>query len=260
MKLAVFQMSAAIDPAVRPARIIAAMQEAASNCADILIAPEQALAGYGRGEVLAEIAQTPDGDWGHQMSRACAETGISLVVGFPERAGDICHISALIIDHTAPDTRHVYRKGCLYGPYEKSIFTSPGPSTTLVRMHGLTFGFLICYDVEFPENTRRLALAGADVIAVPTALPVSPASQFVAEHGVRTRAFENGVFVAYADNADSDGRFDYQGQSSICAPDGSVMAAAPKPGDALIYAQIDPAAYDGVRAEIPYLTEVAPLL
>ena len=257
MKLAVFQMSAAIDPDARLTRIIDAMREAMAEGADLVVAPELALTGYGRGAVLAELAQDVDGPWGQALSQAAAEIGISVVAGYPERDGDDCYISALIIDHTKPDTRHSYRKACRYGPYEKGIFAAPGPSTLLVEMHGLTLGFLICYDIEFPENARRLALAGADVIVVPTALPVSDASLFVAEHGVRVRAFENGVFVAYSDNADADERFAFQGRSSISAPDGSVLAMAPAAGDALIMADIDPAAYQKTRDEIPYLSDLS---
>jgi predicted amidohydrolase len=69
------------------------------------------------------------------------------------------------------------------------------------------------------------------------------------------RAFENQVFVAYADNADREGAFAYQGQSIIAAPDGAVLASAPVAGDALIYARIDPARYLTNRQENPYLSD-----
>ena len=256
MKLAVFQMSAAIDPEARPARIIAAMEEAAREGALLMVAPELALSGYGRGAEMPGVAQHADGAWANLLSEAAQRIGISVIAGFPERAGDMRYISALVVDHTQPDARKVYRKGSLYGDYEKGLFRPNGPSTLLVEMHGLKVGLLICYDIEFPENTRRLALAGADLVAVPTALPLGPSARFIAEQMIQVRAFENQVFVAYADNADREGAFVYQGQSVIAAPDGAALAVAQVTGDALIYAEIDPAAYQTGRQENPYLADV----
>ena len=255
MKLAVFQMSAAIDPDARPARIVAAMKEAAQMGAQLMIAPELALLGYGRGPDMPGMAQSADGDWCGTLTEAAVRLGISVIAGFPEQAGETRYISALVIDHTQPGAHKVYRKGCLYGDYEKGLFQANGPSTLLVQMHGLCIGLLICYDVEFPENTRRLALAGADLVAVPTALPMGPSAKFIAEQMIQVRAFENQIFLAYADNADCEGAFTYQGQSIIAAPDGAVLASAPVAGDALIYAQIEPVTYQTNRQENPYLSD-----
>ena len=65
-------------------------------------------------------------------------------------------------------------------------FSAGSDETVLADVEGWRVGFLICYDVEFPENVRRLALAGADFVAVPTA--VMPPYDFVASHMVPTRA------------------------------------------------------------------------
>ena len=256
MKICVFQMSASIEPDARIDRIETAMSEAAGNGADLLVAPELALTGYGRGDVLTQLAQPRDGPMVKRLTATAANLGISLVAGFPERVDDVRYISALIINHTSPDDVHIYRKGCLYGDYEKGLFAPNGPTTVLINMHGLTLGFLICYDIEFPENARRLALAGADMIVVPTALPLGNSAAFIATHAVPVRAFENQIFIAYADNADTDDGFTFQGLSSIAAPDGAVLASAPVAGDAMLYADIDPAAYANARVENPYLKDV----
>jgi len=261
-RIAVFQMSATIDAAARPQRIMDAMQQAASGGARLLVAPELALAGYGRGDALEREAQRPDGAWARQLGAAAARHGISVIAGFPEDGGShggtqVRHISALMIDADRPDAPEIYRKGCLYGPYERRHFTAAGPSTVIAGIAGLKVGCLICYDVEFPENVRRLAVAGADLIAVPTALPKDPASAFIARNIIRARAFESQIFIAYADNADTDEGFTYQGLSSIAAPDGAVLADAGEAGDALIYADIDGRAYAASREVNPYLEDAA---
>ena len=80
---------------------------------------------------------------------------------------------------------------------------------------------MICYDVEFPEMIRHLALSGADLVLVPTALPASEHAAFIARSIIPVRAFENQVFVAYANHAGRDDAFAYAGLSGIAAPDGS---------------------------------------
>ncbi len=254
-KIAVFQMSAAIDPDSRLARIEDAMQEAAGAGAGLLIAPELALSGYGRGPAFRSEAQPADGAWVQALGAAVVRHGIGIIAGFPEAAEEIRYISAVMIDAARPDAPVIYRKGCLYGHYEKRHFTAAGPTTVIADIAGLKVGCLICYDVEFPENVRRLALAGADLVAVPTALPKGAPADFIARHTIRARAFENQIFVAYADNADSEGDFTYQGLSSIAAPDGTVLAAAGVGGDALIYADLNVGDYAGSRAESPYLED-----
>lgn len=101
-----------------------------------------------------------------------------------------------------------------------------GLTTVIAKIAGLKVGCLICYDEEFPENVRRLALAGADLVAAPTALPKGAPANFIARHFIPARAFDIQIYVAYADTADGVGDFTCQGPSSIAAPDGSVLAAA----------------------------------
>lgn len=256
MKVAAFQMSAGIAPEERLARIGAAMQEVADHGADLLVAPELALSGYGRGDGFHTLAQPADGPWVKALQAMVAETGVSLVAGFPERGGDACYISAVVINRDDRARPMIYRKGQLYGDYEQSLFRRGGASTVIAEIGGLKLGILICYDVEFPEHVRRLAQAGADAVVVPTALPKGASGAFIARHVIKVRAFENQIFVVYADHADSDDRFDYQGLSSIAAPDGEVLASAPMAGEALIYAELNRDAYALVRKENPYLSDL----
>ena len=130
------------------------------------------------------------------------------------------------------------------------------PRSNLRAFDGLKLGFLICYDVEFPENVRRLARAGAELVVVPTALPAEPFANFIATRVVPVRAFENQIFVAYANHAGHDSRFSYAGLSSVAAPDGACLAAAADDAPALIFADLDPAAYEASRRANSYLVDL----
>jgi predicted amidohydrolase len=118
---------------------------------------------------------------------------------------------------------------------------------------------VICYDVEFPEFVRSAALAGAELLIVPTALAASEANRMIPDRIVPARALENQMFVIYADLCGSDGVLDYEGHSVICSPDGAHLARSGR-GEALITVDLDRNLYASSMAELPYLAERRPEL
>lgn len=256
MKIAALQMQAVPgDIEANLARIASAAKEAAAGGARLLIAPELAVNGYGAADAFARHASPADGELVAQLAAIARENGLALVAGFAEKHGDAVYNSAVFTDGIG--TNAVYRKTCLYGDYERQWFRAEAAATVQVKFSGLNLGLLICYDVEFPENVRRLALAGVDLVIVPTALPRGASGTFIAEHMIQVRAFENQVFVAYVDHCGDDGLFAYAGLSRIAAPDGTVLAAAPAEGEALIFAEIESGGYAVSKAENTYLRDVA---
>ncbi|WP_322097066.1 carbon-nitrogen hydrolase family protein [Pelagibius sp.] len=255
MRIAALQMKAAAgDVTANLARIDAAAQEAAAGGARLLVAPELATTGYGAGDVIRDLAEPLDGPQVNQLAAISQAHGLAVVAGFAERDGSQVFNSLVLVDGT--ETPLAYRKMQLYADYERALF-SPGPlQTTLCRLDNLTFGFLICYDVEFPEAVRALARAGADAVLVPTALPRGPFADFIATSVVPVRAFENQLFVAYANHAGQDDAFTYAGLSRIVGPDGTALAAAGPEEDSVIFADIDPAAFAESRTANTYLTDL----
>lgn len=237
-------------------RVIEAAGRAAEGGAKLLIAPELCLPGYGAGEAFDRLAEPLDGPLAARLRKACREAGIAIIAGFCERIGGAVANSALFLDG---DRVVAYRKAFLYGDYEKRHFVPGPPENVIVAHGGLSIGILICYDVEFPENVRRLAAAGVDLVAVPTALPKSPHAGFIAGSIVPVRAFENQLHVAYADLCGEDGRFAYAGLSTIAAPDGGILASAGS-GEELLLADVSPAAFDASRTENPYLSDLAAVI
>jgi predicted amidohydrolase len=255
MRLAVLQMQAiAGDVEANLARIAAAASEAADRGADLLVAPELATTGYGAGEAIRSLAEPVDGAQVARLSAIASRAGLALIAGFAERAGGVIHNSAVLVNGDAVPA--IYRKSHLYGDYERALFTPGDPSTAIVAVRGLKVGMLICYDVEFPENARRLALAGADLVAVPTALPAGPYASMIAERVIPVRAFENQIFIAYADHCGGDALFTYAGLSHIAAPDGSTLAIAGTMGEDLVVADVRPDDFARSRAENTYLRDL----
>jgi predicted amidohydrolase len=234
------------------ARIEAAAANAVGDGAQLLVAPELAVPGYGAGP-FTHLALSRD-EMTERLGAVSRRHNIAIAAGFAERSGNAIYNSALLTDGASVNA--FYRKSHLYGDYERMVFAAELPSTVVVEAWGLKVGLLICYDVEFPENVRRLAHAGANLVLVPTALPMSDASFFIARQMIQVRAFENHLFVAYADNHGFDGTFAYAGHSLIAAPDGSLLAHAPAEGETLLVADIRPADFQQSVRENDYLSRL----
>jgi predicted amidohydrolase len=231
-----------------------ARDSAAEGC-NLVMFPELFASGYNIGERMFDLAEPVDGPTAEALAAAARENDIAILAGYPERDGEAVYNSAMLI---GPDGKRLAnaRKTHLFGPMEKRLFT-PGEELTLATLGDLRIGILICYDVEFPEAVRTLALQGAALVAVPTAL-MHPFER-VAQWLLPVRAFENQVFVAYANRCGREGDIEYCGASCIIAPDGSELARARK-AEELLVANLDPTAFEQARSDNPYLSDRRPEL
>lgn len=241
MQLAIYQGAGqAGNPAANLLELESAAEQAASESADLLVLPELWLSGYNIGTTAHELAEEADGPAAERVGRIAAQHGLAILYGYPERAGNKVFNAARFIDDSGKPVANM-RKAHLYGPDEQNLFCRGDTGFPLVNFRGLRIGIVICYDIEFPEVARTLALRGAELIAVPTSLPERDI--FVATQVVPVRAWENQIFVAYANRCGQEDGLAYTGHSRICAPDGRVLAAATD-GSAIITENIDPDCYN----------------
>ncbi|BBH16769.1 nitrilase [Nocardioides baekrokdamisoli] len=249
MKIALWQTGSADLGRLRERAL-----EASAEGARLLITPEAFTSGYAVPDI-AELAQPLGGAWDQAVAAIAAETGLAILYGHPERAGDVVFNSATLVDRDGSVlTRH--HKTHLYGEVDRVY--QPGTSLdALADLDGVRVGVLICYDVEFPETVRMLALAGADLVAVPTAL-MTP-YEVVTRTLVPARAYENQVYLAYANRSGVEGTLTYCGESCVVGPDGVDLARA-RSGDELLLAEIDTAALARSRADNTHLNDRRPQL
>ncbi|SDS58748.1 5-aminopentanamidase [Pseudomonas asplenii] len=226
--------------------------------ADVLVLPEMFLTGYNIGlEAVAALAQPRDGAAAQHIAALAKASNIAIVYGYPERAEDGSLYNAVQLIDAQGNSLCNYRKTHLFGDLDHSMFSAGPDEFPVVELNGWKLGLLICYDVEFPETTRRLALAGAELILVPTANMVP--FDFVADVTIRARAFENQCYVAYANYCGHEDDIHYCGQSSIAAPDGSRIAHAGL-DEALIIGTLDRVSMLKSRASNRYLLDRRPAL
>ena len=232
--------------------------QAAEAAARLVVFPEAFVTGYAVGpERAAELAEPVDGPSVARVAAVARETGTAILTGYVERApSGAVHNSAVLVDRDGRTLANA-RKTHLFADLDRSMY-APGDALALTTLDDLRIGILICFDVEFPEPVRRLALAGAQLIAVPTAL-MEP-SHFIAETLVPARAAENQVFVAYANRVGTEGELTYIGRSRVAGPDGTLLATADAAEETLVLADVDPARIDEARAPFSYLAERRPEL
>jgi predicted amidohydrolase len=213
--------------------------------ADLIVLPELFSTGYffiERGDLLPHSEGIADGESMRMLQAVADDSGAAIVTGFAERDGDRLYNSAAIIRPNKP--RDVYRKSHLFYR-EKDVFMAGDTGFRVFdcqdrKGEEYRLGVMICFDWYFPEATRALALAGADVIAHPSNLVRKDCPR-----SMPIRALENHVFTATANRTGAetvgDETLTFIGQSLICDPGGEVLASAGKDEETIVYADIDPA-------------------
>lgn len=220
--------------------------------ADLLVTPEMFVTGYNIGERLDEVVTD---DLPERIRAAVRESRLAVVVGTGVRRSDGIANSVLLVDADGTLLAR-YDKTHLFGTLDRSLFVAGDSLGPVINFRGVRLAMLICYDVEFPENVRALALAGAHLVIVPTA-QMEP-YEFIAEHLLRVRAWENQIAIAYANRVGAEGHLRYVGRSSIVDADGSVLAHAGGEDDDLLLATVDARAIERSRSRNPYLSDCRP--
>jgi 5-aminopentanamidase len=200
---------------------------AAGQGARVVVLPELASSGYvfsGAAEARS-LAEPADGPTVTEWQRLAARHDLVIIGGFCELAesGELRN-SAAIIDPAG--TRAVYRKAHLWDA-EPDVFTPGDCEPPVVGTACGRIGVLVCYDAEFPEWVRKPALAGADVLAVPTNWPAEPrpaGERPMVVLNVQAAASANRVFIAAADRCGTERGVAWTGGAVIAGPDGYPLA------------------------------------
>ncbi|MEV8534105.1 carbon-nitrogen hydrolase family protein [Streptomyces sp. NPDC051211] len=232
-----------------------AAARAAQAGAGLLVAPEMFLTGYALDlQDIPALAESRDGMSARAIGEIARRHGLAVLYGYPEREGDTVYNSAQLIGADGTPLAN-YRKTHLFGGFEQEAFTPGDTPVVQADLNGLRIGIMICYDVEFPENVRAHALAGTDLLLVPTA-QMHP-FQFVAEQLVPVRAFENQMYIAYVNRTGPEGEFEFVGLSCLASPDGTTRTRAGR-GEEMVFGEADPDLLKASRETNPYLRDRRP--
>ncbi len=219
-----------------------ALADAVAEGADIVVLPELATSGYrffDANEARAAALPVDSALFG-QWVQALGDSTTVVIAGFAERGADgLVYNSAMVFDRDA--TLGVYRKTHLWDA-EKRVFTAGDePPPVIATRHG-SVGVLICYDAEFPELTRHITLAGADLLAVPTNWPLveRPADEHPPEVIIAMAAARvNRLPIALCDRTGDERGQQWTAASTIIDERGWIVAATPLGGQSPAAASAD---------------------
>ncbi|GGL11445.1 putative amidohydrolase [Curtobacterium luteum] len=257
LTIAAAQFAPVDDPVANAATIRRFAEQAVQRGAQLLVTPEYS--SYFTADIddrFVAAAQALDGPFVTELRAIAVDTGLTLVVGVAETADDPARFRNTLVA-VRPDGSLVgtYRKVHLYdafGSRESDRIDAGDPEQLPVfELDGVRVGLETCYDLRFPEVTRRLAApehGAADVVVLPAEWVRGPGK----EHHWRTlltaRAIENTVWVVGVGQTPPIG----VGGSVVLDPAGvAVGAAGATPG--LLVATIDTEVTTAVRSVNPSL-------
>jgi predicted amidohydrolase len=199
------------------------------------------------------------------------ELGIAVIVPFGEVDGIRFFNSSVVVNQEGTIVgryRKIHIPGAFPLPgrgalvFEKLYFTPGDLGYPVMDLGFAKVGVQICYERNFPEGYRILALKGAEIIYTPTNLmrigDVWTTDTW--ELVLRARAYENGCFVVGVNKSGHEGDLDYVGDSVVLSPkDGSVIARSAADADDLLVADIDLDDVTEARKRLPFMRDRQPL-
>ena len=210
-------------------------KEAAGKNAEFIVFPECAVTGYmfNSKEAIAS-AETIPGPATEKLETLSRKLGVHMVVGMLEVEGDSCFNVAVLVGPQG-----------LVGKYRKTHLPFLGVDRFLdqgdkpfqvYRTSVGNIGLHICYDCNFPETARVMALQGADILTLPTNWPDSRG--IIPQYVINTRAFENRVFVVAVDRVGTERGSTFIGMSKITGPSGDTLAEGSRENEEILYAEV----------------------
>jgi omega-amidase len=240
------------DVAANRTRAVRWIVEAAKRGARLCVLPEMWSTGFAEDALLSLSRTTPD--ILHELRTLAVRHKLVIAGSLPERVGRGVFNTLYVVNATGVVTGE-YRKAHLFSPSGEDRWFRRGTSAGVVPSDAGPLGPLICYDLRFPELSRKYFLEGARVLCVASQWP----SVRRAHWDILTvaRAVENQAYLVAANAVGPSGPFHYSGGSVVVSPAGERLAeVGEKEGIAM--ATIDPAAIDEIRRRIPCLAHRNP--
>ncbi|MGI0053981.1 MAG: carbon-nitrogen hydrolase family protein, partial [Thermoplasmata archaeon] len=143
---------------------------------DLAVFPELFATGYALGDRVHRLALGPEDPARAGLGALSRSSRIAIVLGAPlvspDRPGEVEN-AALAFDPDGTEGRQAKRYLPAFGPFEEGQFFSPGARSRPLLLAGHSVGLAVCYDAFFPEVFRELALAGAELLVIISASPVT---------------------------------------------------------------------------------------
>jgi predicted amidohydrolase len=249
-------------------------ERAAAEHAQLVLFPELVIHGHCTPNTWELAEPVPEGPSVHRLTQIARQYRLVLCAGLSEKERDIVYNTQVVV---GPDG-YIGKQRKLHLSRDECFFYKGGRDITVFDIGPCKIGIVICYDNQFPEVARVLALRGADVICMPHAgrfklwdeTPESQAAARRYSHGFlkkyALRARENACFALLTDQVgragyvegwprDSENQPHHAGAALIWGPDGELIAQTQEERieEEMITATLDPALLGRERALANYM-------
>jgi len=256
MRIAQYQFSPSADVGENTQSVLAAMERAANDGADLFLTPEVCLSPFFSqhpGRDMSHYALRIDSETVKMFQDACRSLKLAASPNIYLQEGDSFYDASLLIDASGEllgisKMMHICQFSCFY---EQDYYT---PSDTGFRVYDSSIGkigIVICFDRHFPESIRTCVLKGARIILIPTA-NISGEPRELFEWEMRVAAMQNGLYIAFCNRVGVEDAMEFYGESMVVDPDGTIVAKAGET-EQLLIADIDLSRVAVARKQRPYL-------
>ncbi|MBL7177732.1 MAG: carbon-nitrogen hydrolase family protein [Desulfobacteraceae bacterium] len=228
----------------------------------LLSFPELYVPGYTLSpEMAKKVAEYKDGPSIKKGCEIALKYDMAILLPYAEKVdqtdGNKKYFDSIAVISEKGKLLNSYRKTHLYGQQERDNWSFGRSDYPVYSIFGFPVGVLNCYECEFPELSRILALKGAKLIVGPTAadnyytLPDGKRSKVpypdISRILIPAYAYANNIFFAYSNRAGYEHRgkdqWHYRGNSIVCGPHGDIIVVANHEQDTMLIADCVPGYY-----------------
>ena len=249
------------DKAGNLAKIRKTVARAKKQGAELVIFPELSLTGYVIRDAVYELAERIPGPSTRIIEATAKKNDIYVIFGMPElsdKTEATLHNSAVLIGPEGLIGKYHKMYLPTHSIFEEKRYFRPGYQTAVFDTELGKLGFIICYDIYFPEVTRLTRLKGAQLIVCISASPGIRRTFF--EALTVARAIENTAFLAYVNLAGIEDGLQFWGGSRLVGPNGRVLVQAKYDEDDFVMGEVNYADIRPVEAFVPTLRDLRPEL
>ena len=231
-----------------PERVLRAIdawcERVAAEGVELVLFPELVVHGHCTPNTWELAEPVPDGPSVRRLEEIARRRRLVICAGLSEKERDIVFNTQVLVGPQG----HIGKQRKLHLSRDEVFYYKGGREIPVFDVGPCKVGIIICYDNQFPEVARVLALRGAEVLLMPHAgrfklwddTPESEAAarryshEFLKKYALRAR--ENACFAVLADQAgragyvdlwprDSENQPHHAGAALIWGPDGELIAA-----------------------------------
>jgi NAD+ synthase (glutamine-hydrolysing) len=226
VRIALAQVNPTVGDLAGNTRLVVDWIERARQAeADIVCFPELVITGYPPEDLVLKPSFVRD-NLASLDTVARATNGITAVVGFVDRDGDLYNAAAFVCDG---EVKAVYHKVFLpnYGVFDEKRYFVPGHRTPIIELGDIPMGMSVCEDVWFPAGPMAWeAEHGARLLININGSPYHYGKRAPREDMIAQRAADYGAYIAWVNTVGGQDELVFDGNSLVFDPRGRVIARA----------------------------------